>query len=176
MNHEHPEPQHEAQGVPHGSRQPDRHEGRHYVPPHTEADPLNFQQGFPTGSPINGPAVPPELQIQLNHQQITQNFPDPETSEELRTRAPEVYQAWVRTTADTINTDNYVRRRAVDNPRKIAILGQVVGLVAVLAVFSLAGYAVHENQPWLAGFLCSVNVVMLAGAFTGNRAKDADDA
>lgn len=80
MNHEQPEPPHQTPGVPHGNQQPDRHEGRDDISPHAGTDPVDSTQGLPSSSPFNGLAVPPEFQIQLNHQQVTQSFPDPETS------------------------------------------------------------------------------------------------
>lgn len=99
---------------------------------------------------------------------LNQNFPDPDTSAALRDRAPEVYEAWLRTTEDTIETDNYVRRAEVDNPRKMATRGLAVGAVVVLALFALAAYAIWLRQQWLAGFLVTIDVAVLASIFTGN--------
>lgn len=166
MNHENQEPQQPSPGVPDRSRQPDRPQGRDYVSPRSADDAATAASpGFPTGLPVNGLAVPPEFQIQLNHQQVTQNFPDPETSKALREKAPEVYDAWINTTVDSISADNHVRRAQVDNPRKISNVGQISGVIVVLSVLALAAYAVHENQPWLAGFLCTIDLVLLAGVF-----------
>lgn len=87
-----------------------------------------------------------------------------------------MYEAWIETTKSTIDTDNYVRRAAVDNPRDIARRGQILGVVAVVVLFVLAGWVAFLDLPWLAAFLGGINVVGLATAFVRNwRNTDQED-
>ena len=178
MNHDNNEPQHQTPGVPDGNRKHPGSEGRRDVPPHPEPHaPTSAPQNLPTGEPLYGTAVPANVSFsaQLVQQQLNQNYPDPDTSAELREKAPEVYEAWLQTTRQTIETDNYVRKAEVDNPRKMATRGLVVGAIVVLALFALAAYATYLRQQWLAGFLVTIDVVLLASIFTGNTAPKKGD-
>jgi|GEM_PF-3420639 len=172
MNHDNNEPQHQAPGVPDRNRQHPGSEGRGDVPTRPEPHaPTGAPQNLPTGEPLYGTAVPASVSFsaQLVQQQLNQNYPDPDTSADLRKKAPEVYEAWLQTTRETIETDNYVRRAEVDNPRKMATRGLIVGAIVVLALFALAAYATYLHQQWLAGFLVTIDVVLLASIFTGNN-------
>lgn len=118
-----------------------RPQGGDNIPAHAETDPADPSAELPSGWPELDSGLPEQLQVfvaQLFHQQI-RTFPDADTAAELRDKAPEVYDAWIETTQSTIETDNYVRRAAADNPRQIATVGQVSGIIAVLGLFVLAG-------------------------------------
>lgn len=178
MEHDNNEPQHQTPGVPDGNRKHPRPEGRSDIPPRPKPDAYpHTPQNLPTGEPLYGTAVPANVSFsaQLVQQQLTQNYPDPDTSAELKNKAPEVYQAWLQTTRETIETDNYIRRAEVDNPRKMATRGLIVGAIVVLALFALAAYATYLKQQWLAGFLVTIDVVLLASIFTGNNPPNRDN-
>lgn len=167
----------EEEGVSDRSEFGIRRQGGDDLPPHAEADPVDASEGLPPGWPGFDADLPEQLQIfvaQLIRQEI-QTFPDPDTAAELRNKAPEVYRAWIETTKATIDTDNYVRRAAVDNPRDMARLGQILGIVAVLALFGLAAWAAFLDLPWLAAFLGGINVVGLATAFVRNRRSEKEE-
>lgn len=164
----------EEEGISDRSEFDIRRQGDNNLPPHAGADPVDASEGFPSGWPEFDSGLPEQLQIlvaQIIRQEV-QTFPDPDTAAELRSKAPEVYEAWLETTRETIETDNYVRRAAVDNPREIASRGQLLGFISVLALFVLAGWAAYLDLPWLAAFLGGINVVGLATAFLRNRSSE----
>jgi len=177
MEHVHNEHPDETSRTDDGDRQFARPEGRSDVPAHAgDYATSPTSDVFPSG-PIYGPDVPPHFHLSLTHQELTQYFPDPATAKELKTSAPEVYAAWIETTKETIATDNYMRRASVDNSLKVAQRGQTMGLIAVVAVLILAGFCAFLDHPWLAGFLCTVDLVALAAVFNaGGRTTDQQQA
>lgn len=124
---------------------------------------------LPNGSIPGGAGVSEHTLIQalipLIHQEFKQYYPDPDTSAELKIKAPEVYDAWIATTKSSIETDNYVRKATVDNTASIAKRGQIIGFFSVIFVLILAGYCAWLDKPWLSGFLVAIDVVALAAVF-----------
>ncbi len=116
-----------------------------------------------------GPGVSEHTLIQalipLIHQEFKQYYPDPDTASELKSKAPEVYNAWISTTKSSIETENYVRKATVDNAAAIAKRGQIIGFLSVVLVLLLAAYCAYLDRPWLAGFLVAIDVVALAAVF-----------
>lgn len=46
-----------------------------------------------------------------------------------------------------------------------AIIGKIFALVFVLSALAATGYAIHMNQPWLAGVLGGTTLAIVVGAF-----------
>lgn len=133
-----------------------------------------LNSGIPNGQGVSNNTLIQAL-IPLIHQEFRQYYPDPEVAEQLRERAPEVYDAWLKTTKSSIDTDNYVRRQTVDNSYKMASRGQFLGIISVVAVLLLAGWCAYLDKPWLAGFLVAIDVVALAAVFAPSKEKSSSD-
>ncbi|MDO5670842.1 MAG: phage holin family protein [Corynebacterium sp.] len=182
MHHDDFNPEDPPAGPPDGNREPAGPARRSDLPEGTaDASPAGPAPAFPDRSTPEWDSLPNELRLEIQqnlfHQQVVQSFPDPLTARELKEHAPEVYEAWIETTKQTIATDNHIRRAYVDNPRRIAMRGQLLGLIAVLGVLALAGFAAWLDHPWLAGVLVAIDVVALAAVFNSGsspRRQDTD--
>lgn len=56
-------------------------------------------------------------------------------------------------------------------PPRAVFRGQVLGLIAVVAVLFFAGYLAYLNHPWRAGLVAGVDIVALASVFVA-RGRD----
>ena len=182
MTHENQEPPKEKSGSPSGRGESSRHPGNGDIQPLSDHHPApaqnhtvsgkstEYSKKFPSNDPTNI-----YFNTQVNHQELTQYFPEPQTAAELKHLAPEVYKAWIETTKDTIKTDNYIRKSYIRNPKTITLTGQYLGALVVFGVLTLAAFAASRNMPVLTGFLATIDVVALAAIFAGNQGKSPKD-
>ncbi|WFN93489.1 hypothetical protein [Gordonia sihwensis] len=95
--------------------------------------------------------------------------PDPQQLALLREKVPEVYAMWVDVVQKRNDHELWQSKKAIRQPYLLARLGQVFGLVAVLGVLVLGGYALYLDHAWIAAFLGAVDVIGLAAVFNGNQ-------
>lgn len=111
---------------------------------------------------------------QHQHIHLPEQAPDAAQLEELKRRAPEAYQLWIETTRKRVDHDIWRSKKATRQPYLLASLGQWLGLMAVLAVLVLAGFAVHYGHGVVAGVLGVVDIIGLAAVFNGNQGRRRD--
>lgn len=82
-----------------------------------------------------------------------------------------MYDLWIDTVRKRNDHQIWQSKKAVRQPYLLASLGQWLGLIAVLSVLVLAGFAVYLNQPWVGGILAAFDVIGLVTVFNGNQGK-----
>lgn len=87
---------------------------------------------------------------------------------ELKANDPEVYRLWVTALRKRINHDMWMEKAPIRVPFTTALIGQALGLVAVLAVLGIAAYALYLDHGWIAAFLGALDIIGLAAVFNGN--------
>lgn len=85
----------------------------------------------------------------------------------MKAETPEAYHVWLRVVDRQSKTDANLRELPYRMPYRIARLGQLCGLVAVLTLFVLAGWIAYQGSPgWAFGTGLS-GVIGLAAVFNG---------
>lgn len=147
--------------------------------PDAQSGPQAHEPDLPGNEPIDGvdPHIAQQVALvlaQINQHQhihLPEQAPNADQLAELKAKTPEVYELWIETTRSRNEHELWASRRAIRQPYLLASLGQWLGLVAVLAVLALAGYAVLMGSPILAGVLGVVDIIGLAAVFNGNQNK-----
>jgi hypothetical protein len=114
------------------------------------------------------PVIVQQVQANLH---LPSPMPDAAGIAELKRADPKAYSMWLRLTEKRANHDMWIEKAPIRTPARIARTGQLLGLVAVLAVLALAGYALYNHEPWVAGFLAAIDVVALAAVFAKSRTE-----
>lgn len=99
-------------------------------------------------------------------------MPDQDRLERMKSETPEAYQVWLRVVDRQSKTDANLRELPYRMPYKVARLGQVCGLLAVLALFVLAGYIAYLGSPGWAFGTGLTGVIGLAAVFNGGWAQE----
>jgi hypothetical protein len=105
---------------------------------------------------------------QLNSEQhlhLPLATPDPEQLLRLKRETPEAYKAWLRIIEERARHDMWMERAPYALPAAIVKRGQILALVAVLAVLVVAGYALYLDHEWIATFLVAIDLAGLAAVF-----------
>lgn len=98
--------------------------------------------------------------------------PDVDSAVNLRTNAPELYKAYVRSINKSIDAEYAERTAPYLFPTRNVRVGQICGLIVALTVLGLSGYALYLGHPWFAGILTALNVVALVAVFTNSGNQD----
>lgn len=127
----------------------------------------------PGGGSIIDATVFAQLTSQLEqHLHVPLQMPDQERLERMKSETPEAYQVWLRVVDRQSKTDANLRELPYRMPYKVARLGQICGLVAVLALLALAGYIASLGSPGWAFGTGLTGVIGLAAVFNGARAQE----
>lgn len=90
---------------------------------------------------------------------------------ELKDKAPEVYDLWLRLAEKKANDDALLQRLPYEHPLTLAKRGQWFGLVGMLAVLGFCGFLASRGGgvQYLAGVLAALDIVAIIGAFMAVR-------
>jgi hypothetical protein len=95
-------------------------------------------------------------------------MPDPDKARQLREVDPKLYRQWRREVSKQAEHDRWIEAAPFKVPARVTLRGQVLGLIAVLFVLALAGYAVYKDHSWAAVVLTGIDVVGLAAVFASS--------
>ncbi|MDK7140129.1 hypothetical protein QP414_12635 [Corynebacterium simulans] len=186
MNHDDFEPPQETPGVPHGPRQrpgpqrPDDISPRPKTPPNSRATEEYERSTTPSFSAdeLRENRVSPSqiiAYLQENHLHLPMLTPDIDEVKEMRKNTPELYHAYVKAIDSQIDADHTARTAPYKEPGKIARLGQITGLIAILGVLVFCAYLAHLGHIIPAGLIAAFNLVALAGVFaSGSQESNGD--
>lgn len=109
--------------------------------------------------------------LQENHLHLPLLSPDHERMVRMRADTPELYEVYVQAIASQLHADEVARTLPYIAPPRAVFRGQVLGLIAVVAVLFFAGYLAYVNHPWTAGLVAGVDIAALASVFVA-RGRD----
>lgn len=166
----------EMAGSPSGDAFPVRHEGRLDGTPSAGADAASEEGRKPERNPLEGidfeqvrqdPILLAQVTayLQENHLHLPILTPDRQEMAAMREQTPELYNLYVTGLQKSVDADFIQRTYPYTEPMKNVRSGRRYGLVAVLGVLCLAGYALYLDLPWFAGVITAIDVIGLAAVF-----------
>lgn len=185
MNYDSAESAEETPSIPDRSRQSLGPEGRNYLPTDEEDAPPAGPSPLGQSDPPDG-IDPDELRrnplllaqvtahLQENHLHLPLFTPDIEVMAKMKKETPELYDAYVKAIRSQTRADEVARTSPYTEPGRVALRGQVSGLIAVIAVLILAGYLAYLGHPVAGSIIAGIDVVALAAVFAGGRQGPSD--
>lgn len=182
MSHEHSGDEHGSADsrVPGGRGLPVRPEGSGDVRSDAGSDAESQTQAIEGHLQRDEPLDPENIAFvtslvlaQINQHQHFHLEPTPDTAAlaQMKREVPEVYNLWIESTKKRLDHDIWQSKKAVRQPYLLASIGQILGLIAVLGVLALAGYAVYLDHPWVGGIIAAIDILGLAAVFNGNQGR-----
>ncbi|MCL2782304.1 MAG: hypothetical protein FWD74_12625 [Actinomycetia bacterium] len=83
----------------------------------------------------------------------------------MREFDPKLYEQWRGEISKQADHNRYLESAPYRVPGRVTLRGQIAGLVALVAVLAVAGYALYLHEPWIAGFLAGFNIVGVIAIF-----------
>lgn len=113
--------------------------------------------------------------LQENHLHLPILTPNREEMVVMREQTPELYALYVNGLQKSIDADFIQRTYPYTEPLKSADKGRWFGLVALLAVLALAGYALHLGHTTFAGIVIGLDLLGLIAVFGNTGTKNDSD-
>lgn len=104
-----------------------------------------------------------------HHLHLPLALPDAAELSNLRERDPEAHAVWLRLVEKRAEHDMWMERAPYELPAAVAKRGQMLGLIAVIAVLMLAAYCAYLGHRWLAGILTGIDIIGLAAVFSNSH-------
>jgi Glucodextranase, domain N len=141
--------------------------------------------GYLPGDPVRLPGAGPPVDLERLADLVSERLAEraghhlggagemPSVAEavELRERAPELYDLWLRLAAERAATGNYVRRAPYELPERLAHSGRARALSALVLMLVFCGYLAWLGGagPYIAGLLAVADLTAMLSLFFGLR-------
>ncbi|SES33967.1 hypothetical protein [Corynebacterium cystitidis] len=132
-----------------------------------ERDPV---EGFDLDKARQDPVLLAKISayLQENHLHLPVLTPDQATMAKMREETPELYEFYIDSMKKGVQADYIQRTYPYTEPLKNANAGRRYGLVAVIGVLIIAGYALYLDHPWFAGVITAIDIIGLAAIFSNS--------
>jgi len=100
-----------------------------------------------------------------------QGIPSVEQAVQLREKAPELYDLWLKIAQEKAATGNYVQRAPYEVPERLAQSGRPRALSAMIVVLAFCGYLAWLGGPgpYIGGLIAILDLLVMLGLFFGLR-------
>ncbi|WP_156801811.1 hypothetical protein [Corynebacterium mastitidis] len=113
--------------------------------------------------------------LQEIHYHPPLSMPDEGKAASMRRNTPELYQAYVKSLNKAVDAEYIERTSPFTQPSKDVRIGQICGVIVVIAVLAFAAYALYLDRPWVAGIITALDVVALAAIFANSSTSNSKD-
>lgn len=101
------------------------------------------------------------------HLHLPIQLPDADALADLKLKDPQGYKFWMRNLDKQLAHQRFMESAKYRMPLKVIKSAQMWAFLALVAILALAAYALYLDEPWVAGFLVSLDVVAIVGIFAG---------
>jgi hypothetical protein len=112
------------------------------------------------------------------HLHTQMELPSADQAAELREKAPELYQEWIRIAGIKADTEAFTQRAQYEVPERLARTGRPWAFAALVIVLGFCGYVMTFGGAavYIAGIIAALDLVTMLSLFMGFRPELLDSA